>query len=73
MKKYYSILLVLAGLIYASLAVAGREWEDLSVYSINTEKPRATFMPYDTEDKVFRDDYRASPYYKLLNGNWKFK
>ncbi|MDG2392957.1 MAG: glycoside hydrolase family 2 TIM barrel-domain containing protein, partial [Thalassotalea sp.] len=47
-------------------------WQDLSVFKVNTEQPRATFLPYDKADKVSSDDYASSPYYKLLNGNWKF-
>lgn len=48
------------------------DWENLSVISINTEQPHATFVPYDDEKKVFEDDYNSSPYFKLLNGDWKF-
>ena len=47
-------------------------WQDLSVFKVNTEEPRATFVPYDKVNKVANDDYASSPYYKLLNGNWKF-
>ena len=49
------------------------EWEDLSVYRVNTLKPRASFMPYDSANKVFADEYQSSPFYTLLNGDWKFK
>ncbi len=47
-------------------------WQDLSVFKVNTEEPRATFVPYDSADKLSTDDYASSPHYKLLNGNWKF-
>ncbi len=47
-------------------------WQDLSVFKVNTEEPRATFVPYDSADKLSADDYASSPHYKLLNGNWKF-
>ncbi|WP_162272301.1 glycoside hydrolase family 2 TIM barrel-domain containing protein [Thalassotalea crassostreae] len=47
-------------------------YQDLSVYKVNTENPRATFVRYESADKVAADDYASSPYYKLLNGNWKF-
>ena len=47
-------------------------WQDLSVFKVNTEEPRATFIPYDNVNKVATDDYASSPYYKLLNGDWKF-
>jgi len=47
-------------------------WQDLSVFKVNTEKPRSTFIPYDNASKVETDNYAISPYYKLLNGDWKF-
>ena len=47
-------------------------WQDLSVFKVNTEEPRATFIAYDEQSKVAADDYTNSPYYKLLNGDWKF-
>jgi len=47
-------------------------WQDLSVFKVNTEEPRATFVAYDSADKLSADDYASSPHYKLLNGNWKF-
>lgn len=47
-------------------------WQDLSVFKVNREAPRATFLPYDSADKVAADDYSTSPYYKSLNGDWKF-
>jgi len=47
-------------------------WQDLSVFKVNTEEPRATFIAYDDKSKVSTDDYASSPYYQLLNGDWKF-
>ncbi|PKI16648.1 glycoside hydrolase family 2 TIM barrel-domain containing protein [Colwellia sp. 12G3] len=47
-------------------------WQDLSVFKVNTEEPRATFIAFDSADKVANEDYASSLNYKLLNGNWKF-
>ncbi|WP_394176523.1 glycoside hydrolase family 2 TIM barrel-domain containing protein [Thalassotalea litorea] len=47
-------------------------WQDLSIYKVNTELPRATFIPFDSADKLKADNYSHSPYYRLLNDNWKF-
>lgn len=55
-----------------SATSAPEYYQDLSVYKVNTENPRATFVRYDSADKVAVDDYASSPYYKLLNGDWKF-
>jgi len=52
---------------------AQEHWQNLSVYKINTETPRASFVRYDSIDKLGTDNYQSSPYFLLLNGNWKFK
>ncbi|QSX32667.1 DUF4981 domain-containing protein [Shewanella avicenniae] len=49
------------------------EWEDLSVFQVNTLPPHATFMRYDSPQKLVNDDYKTSPYFQSLNGTWKFK
>ncbi len=52
---------------------AAQEWQDLSVFKVNTEKPRATFVPYNSVEQVFDDNHFSSDRYKLLNGDWSFK
>jgi beta-galactosidase len=47
-------------------------WRDVNVLSVNKEKPRTTFMTYDSENNALTGDYEKSKYYKLLNGTWKF-
>jgi beta-galactosidase len=49
-----------------------RDWENQAVNQINREPVHATFIPFDSEEKVATNDYMASPYYKNLNGQWKF-
>jgi len=41
-----------------------REWEDLSVFKINTEEPHSFFIPYDKAGDSLT---------KTLNGTWDFK
>ena len=41
-----------------------REWEDLSVFKINTEQPHSFFIPYDKAGDSLT---------KTLNGTWDFK
>jgi len=48
------------------------DWENQAVSEINREAPHASLMPFDTEAKVPANDFSASPYYKSLNGKWKF-
>jgi beta-galactosidase len=48
------------------------DWENPLVFQINKEVPKATFLPYADEATATADNYARSPYYQLLNGNWKF-
>ena len=48
------------------------DWENQAVSEINREAPHASLMPFDTEAKVPANDFSASPFYKSLNGKWKF-
>ncbi len=49
------------------------DWENPAVISINKEDPHATLIPYNTVEQAAPGDPSESPYYKLLNGDWKFK
>ncbi|TZF84984.1 DUF4981 domain-containing protein [Pedobacter sp. BS3] len=70
MRSCYLTLLATL-LTFASFAQVN-DWENPAVFSVNAEKPHATFIPYATEKQALADEASASPYYKLLNGNWKF-
>ncbi len=48
------------------------DWENQAVSEINREGVHASLMPFDTKEKVIANDFSASPYYKCLNGQWKF-
>lgn len=48
------------------------DWENPKINQINAEKPHATFMSYQTRESAIDNEYTISPYYKLLNGQWKF-
>ncbi len=71
MKKAMSLLL-------ACLSIAGvyaqtkPDWENPEVFAINKENTRATSLPYATAAQALQNDYKTSPYYKSLNGNWQF-
>lgn len=49
------------------------DWENPAVISRNTERPHTTLIPYSDEASALKFDRAASPYFKLLNGTWKFK
>ncbi|MEF2967335.1 glycoside hydrolase family 2 TIM barrel-domain containing protein [Paenibacillus sp. M1] len=48
-------------------------WEDLSVLQKNREAPRAYYIPYRDAETARTAKRGGSPYYRTLNGNWKFK
>lgn len=49
------------------------DWENPAVTSINTEKAHSTLIPYKDRRSALSFDKNQSPFYKLLNGTWKFK
>lgn len=48
-------------------------WEDPSVLHVNCKKPRAYFIPYESEIKTRKGKRGTSKYFTSLNGTWKFK
>ncbi|MBN9503748.1 MAG: DUF4981 domain-containing protein [Armatimonadetes bacterium] len=47
-------------------------WEDPNVVGINKEPSRVTSWPYSTEKQALDGERTRSPYFKLLNGDWKY-
>ncbi len=47
-------------------------WNDVSVFAVNKVAPRTNVIPYQDEEGISNLEYRQSPYYRCLNGNWKF-
>jgi beta-galactosidase len=48
------------------------DWEDPLIIGINKEPAHATLMPYSTTEQSLACNREASPYYRSLNGKWKF-
>lgn len=48
------------------------DWENPDVFGINKMSPRADAVPFATTEQALTGDRKASPYFRLLNGNWKF-
>ncbi len=72
MKK--NILYTVLIFMYCSFVNSqNREWEDLSIFSINTEKPHATFYPFSNEKLLLENNFKNNNLYNLLNGQWDFK
>ncbi|HSD65687.1 MAG TPA: glycoside hydrolase family 2 TIM barrel-domain containing protein, partial [Vicinamibacteria bacterium] len=49
------------------------DWEDPQVVGINKLDPHAPVYPFADEASARRLDRAQSPYYRLLNGRWKFR
>jgi beta-galactosidase len=72
---FFSILVIsLLDLPYfvSGQVKAPNDWENPALTGINNEYPTATFIPYADEQGALMNDWSLSPYYKLLNGTWKF-
>ena len=48
------------------------EWDDPAVLHVGTEKPHATLMVYPSADLAAAGDRTRSPWFRSLNGTWKF-
>lgn len=69
--RYFAFSLISIPLLL-SAQTPPNDWENPSLTGINNEPPSATFIPYSNEATALVNDWQASPWYKLLNGTWKF-
>jgi beta-galactosidase len=73
MKKISAFIICTFTLISSLFSQSkNNDWENPQLYELNKEKPHATFMLFSDKKSVVDDDYSKSPYYKSLNGIWKF-
>ncbi len=75
-SPFFKAVQLCTGLVIFSLAAmaqsANNDWENPQLYELNKEAPHATFMLFDKQQDVVADEYSRSPFYKSLNGTWKF-
>jgi beta-galactosidase len=68
--------LIIGSLLAASLAGSLRgevpDWCNQKVIQQGVETPRATCVAYPSPEAALRFDRTASPWFQLLNGEWKF-
>jgi beta-galactosidase len=69
MKKLVVLTMVLAGLRCQAVE---EPWDNLDIIQVNSEAPHATMMTYPTEQAALAGDRMHSPWFQLLNGDWKF-
>lgn len=48
------------------------DWENPEVFAVGREPVRATAFPYPSKAEALANDYKASPWFKSLNGQWRF-
>jgi len=70
--RHWIAALTALNLLEATGFAAAPDWENEQVLHINTEAPRATFVPFATAEEALRTDPTNSPFYFSLNGEWKF-
>lgn len=63
-----AFILLNVNLIYAEKPY----WQDVQAFAINKEYPRTAFMTFPDRANALTGKYENSPFYKLLNGTWKF-
>lgn len=72
----YTLSGILLSCALSSPASAANEslpyWKDIQTVSVNREAPRSAFMTYADKEQAMTGKYENSPYYRLLNGTWKF-
>lgn len=59
-------------LVLGNSSSAAPDWENEHVLHLNTDPPRATFVPFATVTQALAGAYTNSPFYFSLNGAWKF-
>ena len=70
--KNISLTLLLTVISGSMLIAQVPEWENPEIFGINKEPARATALPYSNATQAIADIYSDSPYYKSLDGIWKF-
>ncbi len=65
-----------AGLVLVSAVFAaegGRDWENEKIFERNREPAHATLLPFASRKQAVEDVWSKSPWYRPLNGIWKFR
>lgn len=72
MKRMRAFSIILALACTAS-AFAANDWENPAVFAEGRLAPRATAYPYPSKDAALAGHHEQSPYFRSLNGTWKFR
>jgi beta-galactosidase len=76
MKKVFLLLFIVPFCHFTIFPFASaqtpNDWENPKLTGINNEPMHATFYPYADVESAVKNDPAQSPWYKSLNGTWKF-
>jgi beta-galactosidase len=64
--------LTLLVLLLSIFGCSNHDWENPHIVEINREKPRAWFVPFNSEKDALSKDWQKSENVMMLNGAWKF-
>lgn len=74
--SFVLLVFILTNLGIAAFAMPSndiQEWNDNpGIFQVNREPAHATFIPFADVETALMRDRDNSPYFKLLNGQWKF-
>ncbi len=65
------VTLISAATEYQAIA-RGNDWENSEILGRNKEPAHCTLIPYPDISTALKGHRSDSPFYKSLNGNWKF-
>ena len=64
--------LIFVTLILVSCVFAEYDWENQNIIGQNKEPAHCTLIDFPDIKSAIKGDRKSSPYYKSLNGKWKF-
>ena len=74
-RIHYIAISLMFGLLCGTVhpVSAQEDWNDIHVCSIAKVPPHTNVIPYADEEAIALLKYQESPYYRSLNGLWKFR
>ncbi|MCU0394686.1 MAG: DUF4981 domain-containing protein [Chitinophagaceae bacterium] len=72
MKKILCVFLLAAAHYGIGQSFAYTEWENEKIVDINKQPAHVSFMAFPNASLAAANQFAASPWYKSLNGRWKF-
>ena len=60
--------------LFAALGISQEkpEWDDVSIFRLNIERPHASMMVYPSAALAVKGEPSSSPWFRSMNGDWRF-